>query len=192
MDPIGIAGGLNVYGFANGDPITYSDPFGLCPIPPSNCLQEAANWGAQRGGLTGAVALNASAVAAAAYDVLGGGDAEAAVAAAGEGRLLAAAASAFFAAPGGRGAKAGREVLHRAAGELAERAGRNSVSIGTVSGVKRVDLVGRSHGGVPTPHVHNYRIHTNPETGVSRLSRDGAVRPATAQDLREVRRVLEP
>jgi hypothetical protein len=29
MDPIGIAGGLNVYGFANGDPINFSDPFGL-------------------------------------------------------------------------------------------------------------------------------------------------------------------
>ncbi len=30
-DPIGLAGGLNVYGFANGDPVTFSDPFGLCP-----------------------------------------------------------------------------------------------------------------------------------------------------------------
>jgi RHS repeat-associated protein len=29
MDPIGIAGGLNAYGYANGDPINYSDPFGL-------------------------------------------------------------------------------------------------------------------------------------------------------------------
>ena len=28
-DPIGIAGGLNVYGFAAGDPVTYNDPFGL-------------------------------------------------------------------------------------------------------------------------------------------------------------------
>ena len=28
-DPIGLAGGLNVYGFANGDPVTYSDPYGL-------------------------------------------------------------------------------------------------------------------------------------------------------------------
>ena len=26
QDPIGLAGGLNTYGFANGDPITYSDP----------------------------------------------------------------------------------------------------------------------------------------------------------------------
>jgi RHS repeat-associated protein len=31
QDPIGLAGGLNTYGFANGDPVSYSDPFGLCP-----------------------------------------------------------------------------------------------------------------------------------------------------------------
>src|SRR3954452_13514185 len=30
-DPIGLAGGVNAYGFANGDPVTYSDPYGLCP-----------------------------------------------------------------------------------------------------------------------------------------------------------------
>jgi RHS repeat-associated protein len=30
-DPIGLAGGLNGYGFANGDPVNFSDPFGLCP-----------------------------------------------------------------------------------------------------------------------------------------------------------------
>jgi RHS repeat-associated protein len=28
-DPIGLAGGLNLYGFANGDVVNYSDPFGL-------------------------------------------------------------------------------------------------------------------------------------------------------------------
>src|SRR3954447_26870746 len=28
-DPIGIAGGLNVYGFAKGDPVSFSDPYGL-------------------------------------------------------------------------------------------------------------------------------------------------------------------
>ena len=32
-DPIGLAGGTNLYGFADGDPVNYSDPFGLCPIP---------------------------------------------------------------------------------------------------------------------------------------------------------------
>jgi RHS repeat-associated protein len=28
-DPIGLAGGLNVYGFAAGDPVSYGDPYGL-------------------------------------------------------------------------------------------------------------------------------------------------------------------
>ena len=31
QDPIGLAGGLNLYGFAAGDPVNFSDPFGLCP-----------------------------------------------------------------------------------------------------------------------------------------------------------------
>ena len=30
MDPIGLAGGLNLYGFAGEDPVNFSDPFGLC------------------------------------------------------------------------------------------------------------------------------------------------------------------
>jgi RHS repeat-associated protein len=32
-DPIGLAGGLNLYGYAGGDPVNFSDPFGLCPDP---------------------------------------------------------------------------------------------------------------------------------------------------------------
>lgn len=30
-DPIGLGGGMNLYGLANGDPVNYADPFGLCP-----------------------------------------------------------------------------------------------------------------------------------------------------------------
>lgn len=30
-DPIGLAGGLNLYGLGGGDPVTFTDPFGLCP-----------------------------------------------------------------------------------------------------------------------------------------------------------------
>jgi RHS repeat-associated protein len=32
QDPIGLAGGMNLYGFASGDPVNFSDPFGLCPM----------------------------------------------------------------------------------------------------------------------------------------------------------------
>ena len=40
-DPIGLAGGLNTYGFANGDPVSYSDPYGLsagCDPPTPACM----------------------------------------------------------------------------------------------------------------------------------------------------------
>jgi RHS repeat-associated protein len=30
-DPIGLAGGMNLYGFASGDPVNFADRFGLCP-----------------------------------------------------------------------------------------------------------------------------------------------------------------
>ncbi len=54
VDPIGIAGGLNLYGYANGDPVTYSDPFGLCFW--DGCVLEVAVGGLL---ITGAAALTA-------------------------------------------------------------------------------------------------------------------------------------
>jgi RHS repeat-associated protein len=32
QDPIGLAGGMNLYGFADGDPVDFSDPFELSPF----------------------------------------------------------------------------------------------------------------------------------------------------------------
>ncbi len=52
-DPIGLAGGLNMYGFADGDPVNVSDPFGLqgCPKgsiegPGGACFSAPAALGA--------------------------------------------------------------------------------------------------------------------------------------------------
>jgi hypothetical protein len=111
-----------------------------------------------------------------------------AAAGSGTGKLLLSADLIMAAIPGG---EEGGRVLEKEAAKLAERAGKNGVSIRLAEGgVKRVDLVGRAHGGVPTPHVHTYKLHVNPRTGASRLSKSG-FRAATQEDLNEVRSALE-
>ena len=54
VDPVGIAGGVNLYGFAEGDPVNYPDPFGLCPDPQDPVCRFALG-----GGRTPGVGVNA-------------------------------------------------------------------------------------------------------------------------------------
>jgi hypothetical protein len=60
-DPIGLAGGVNLYGFAAGAPVNFGDAFGLCPDGlkdnPEACLawdkQEEEKNAKKRGGPSG-------------------------------------------------------------------------------------------------------------------------------------------
>jgi RHS repeat-associated protein len=189
-DPIGLAGGLNSYGYANGDPVTYSDPFGLmgCQWHDVACWDDLMLASSGGTGVTGRVLAP---LASTLLDVSGAlaVDEHAKEAAAGDrlSGVLLVADIAVAAVPGG---EEGGRALAKVGEELAERAGSNSVSLHSAEGIMRVDLVGRAHGGVPTPHVQTYRLHANPQTGVSRLSRD-QFRAATMEDLRTVRRYLD-
>jgi hypothetical protein len=58
QDPIGTSGGMNLWGFASGDPVNYSDPFGLCPPDDrdwSTCTGFFTVMGAATGALIGGV-----------------------------------------------------------------------------------------------------------------------------------------
>ena len=68
-DPLGLAGGLNLYGFANGDPVNFSDPFGLCAWHEMECWNDKI---LALGATGGAVARYASAAASLALELTGG------------------------------------------------------------------------------------------------------------------------
>ncbi|MDP9350590.1 MAG: RHS repeat-associated core domain-containing protein, partial [Chloroflexota bacterium] len=51
-DPIGLAGGINLYGFADSDPVNYDDPFGLC-VPWPQCALAMGTAGSRIGTVVG-------------------------------------------------------------------------------------------------------------------------------------------
>ena len=104
-DPLGIAGGLNLYQFNGSNPTVYSDPFGLCKPWPDCWFQAMADRGVRRGGAAGALALNVGASLNAASEAFGTNELGAAI---GEGNVAGAGMALATMLPVGKLGKAGR------------------------------------------------------------------------------------
>jgi hypothetical protein len=102
--------------------------------------------------------------------------------------------SAKFAAEVGSGTR-GAQSATQMANELSNEIGKNSVSYTTPNKTGHIDLKGKSHfdkstsQSIPTPHVKGYFI---PSRGVVAVNTGiQTTRPATKQDVRTARRIIE-
>ena len=102
----------------------------------------------------------------------------------------------LMAKPGDCPPMGGPQTLEQRAADLVKRNNeKNRVSITHPSGRTNIDLQGKTHGNVPTPHVEEFKnniIPRGPRVGeIGSRSKVGDTRPATAADLRIVDRFLK-
>jgi len=80
--------------------------------------------------------------------------------------------------------------LPQRAANLSNQIGKNSITIRTVNGHVRYDLLGRSHGHVPTPHSLSFTRNVG-SNGLINFSKPKFPTPITQQELRIIRNYLK-
>lgn len=89
-------------------------------------------------------------------------------------------------------AKGGPKSLKDQAADLIPlNDGKNRVTLRSPSQKMDVDLAGKPHGGVPTPHTRVSPINPQAPNQPAYNTKNSPVNPSTQQDIRTVRRYLE-
>lgn len=84
-----------------------------------------------------------------------------------------------------------KNLTEQAADLVPLNGGRNRVTLRSPSQQMEVDLAGKSHGGVPTPHTKVSPLNPRAPNQPAYNTKNSPVEPATQQDIRTVRRYLE-
>jgi len=84
-----------------------------------------------------------------------------------------------------------KSLKDQAADLIPQNANKNRVTLRSPSQKMEVDLAGRTHGDVPTPHTKVSPRNLKAPNQPAYNTKNSPVRPATQQDIRTVRRYLE-
>jgi len=84
-----------------------------------------------------------------------------------------------------------KNLTEQAADLVPLNGGRNRVTLRSPSQQMEVDLAGKTHGGVPTPHTKVSPLNPRAPNQPAFNTKNSPVEPATQQDIRTVRRYLE-
>lgn len=151
-DPIGLAGGMDLYGYGNGDPINNSDPFGLCTPWPAcaNDYWEAAGVaGHQQGGVGGTLKAAGAALMGSLIEGFGINQADRGMSAIADGRTGVGLAMVGLAVadnlPGGRLAAASGRLLGEAVAGIGVR--KSIAGAGSRAALRDVDRLVGTYGG---------------------------------------------
>ena len=87
--------------------------------------------------------------------------------------------------------KTTKSLTDQAADLVSKNGGKHRVTLRSPSQKMEVDLAGKSHGGIPTPHTKVSPSNPMAPKQPAYNTKNSPVRPATQQDIRTVRRYLE-